>query len=97
VLTEQAEFVRDAAKRFVEKECNEWRCREWDADEHYPKEVFDQIAALGWYGIGIPEADGGTGGGALELLVVSEELGRDITGVYEIGRHSGRDSLLRDV
>jgi alkylation response protein AidB-like acyl-CoA dehydrogenase len=79
VLTEQAEFVRDAAKRFVEKECNEWRCREWDADEHYPKEVFDQIAALGWYGIGIPEADGGTGGGALELLVVSEELGRGST------------------
>ncbi len=79
MLTEQAEFVRDAAKRFVEKECNEWRCREWDADEHYPKEVFDQIAALGWYGIGIPEADGGTGGGALELLVVSEELGRGST------------------
>jgi alkylation response protein AidB-like acyl-CoA dehydrogenase len=79
VFTEEAEFVRDAAKRFVEKECNEWRCREWDADEHYPKEVFDQIAALGWYGIGIPEADGGTGGGAVELLVVSEELGRGST------------------
>jgi alkylation response protein AidB-like acyl-CoA dehydrogenase len=79
VFTEEAEFVRDAAKRFVEKECNEWRCREWDADEHYPKEVFDQIAALGWYGIGIPESDGGTGGGAVELLVVSEELGRGST------------------
>jgi alkylation response protein AidB-like acyl-CoA dehydrogenase len=79
VFTEEAEFVRDAAKRFVEKECNEWRCREWDADEHYPKEVFDQIAALGWYVIGIPESDGGTGGGAVELLVVSEELGRGST------------------
>jgi alkylation response protein AidB-like acyl-CoA dehydrogenase len=79
VFTEEAEFVREAAKRFVEKECNEWRCREWDADEHYPKEVFDQIAALGWYGIGIPESDGGTGGGAVELLVVSEELGRGST------------------
>ncbi|HET7652785.1 MAG TPA: acyl-CoA dehydrogenase family protein [Acidimicrobiales bacterium] len=79
MFTEEAEFVRDAAKRFVEKECNEWRCREWDADEHYPKEVFDQIAALGWYGIGIPESDGGTGGGAVELLVVSEELGRGST------------------
>jgi alkylation response protein AidB-like acyl-CoA dehydrogenase len=79
VFTEEAEFVRDAARHFVEKECNEWRCREWDADEHYPKEVFDQIAALGWYGIGIPESDGGTGGGAVELLVVSEELGRGST------------------
>ena len=79
MFTEEAEFVRDAARRFVEKECNEWRCREWDADEHYPKEVFDQIAALGWYGIGIPEADGGTGGGAVELLIVSEELGRGST------------------
>jgi alkylation response protein AidB-like acyl-CoA dehydrogenase len=79
VFTEEAEFVRDAAKRFVEKECNEWRCRERDADEHYPKEVFDQLAARGWYGTGIPESDGGTGGGAAELLVVSEELGRGST------------------
>lgn len=79
MLSEEAEFLRDAARRFVEKECNEWRCREWDADEHYPKDVFDQIASLGWYGIGIPEADGGTGGGAVELLVVSEELGRGST------------------
>jgi alkylation response protein AidB-like acyl-CoA dehydrogenase len=79
VLSDDVEFLRESAKRFVEKECNEWRCREWDAAEHYPKEVFDQIAALGWYGIGIPEADGGTGGGALELLVVSEELGRGST------------------
>lgn len=79
VFTEDAEALRDAAKRFVEKECNEWQCREWDEAAHYPKAIFDQIATMGWYGIGIPEADGGTGGGAVELLVVSEELGRGST------------------
>jgi alkylation response protein AidB-like acyl-CoA dehydrogenase len=79
MFTEEAEALRDAARRFVEKECNEWQCRAWDEAAHYPKPVFDQIAGLGWYGIGIPEADGGTGGGAVELLVVSEELGRGST------------------
>ena len=79
MFTEEQEALREVARQFVEKECSEWQCRAWDEAQHYPKPIFDQIAALGWYGIGIPEADGGTGGGAVELLIVSEELGRGST------------------
>jgi alkylation response protein AidB-like acyl-CoA dehydrogenase len=73
------EEVRAAVRAFVHKECDEWRCLEWDNAGSYPREVFDQIAALGWYGIGIPEEQGGSGGTASDLLVVAEELGRGST------------------
>jgi alkylation response protein AidB-like acyl-CoA dehydrogenase len=83
VSTDQNDSVRDdlrrTARAFVQDECDEWRCLEWDSAGTYPKAVFDKIAGLGWYGIGIPEADGGSGGGAGDLLVVAEELGRGST------------------
>jgi alkylation response protein AidB-like acyl-CoA dehydrogenase len=44
-----------------------------------PNHVFDPIAALGWYGIGLAETEGGVGGDATDLLVVAEELGRGST------------------
>lgn len=76
---ETREFIRESVRSLVQKECDEWRCLQWDREGSYPKHVFDQIAALGWYGIGIPEADGGSGGLESDLLVVAEELGRGST------------------
>lgn len=72
-------MLREAARQFVASECDEWRCLEWDKAGEYPRAVFDQIAAMGWYGIGIGEDAGGAGGGARDLLVVAEELGRGST------------------
>ena len=74
-----ADAVRRSARALVQKECDEWRCLEWDRARTYPKQVFDHIAELGWYGIGIPEEQGGSGGAAGDLLVVAEELGRGST------------------
>lgn len=71
--------MRETVRLFVQKECSEWRCLEWDQAREYPSGLFRQMAALGWYGIGIPEDDGGSGGGAVDLLVLSEELGRGST------------------
>jgi alkylation response protein AidB-like acyl-CoA dehydrogenase len=76
---EMRDFVRQTARAVVQKECDEWRCLEWDKAGSYPKEVFDHIAELGWYGIGVPEEAGGAGGTASDLLVVAEELGRGST------------------
>jgi alkylation response protein AidB-like acyl-CoA dehydrogenase len=77
--SESAEELREIAGQFVEKECNEWITRDWDERCHYPKHVFDKMAQLGWIGIGVPEADGGSGGTALDLIVLCEELGRGST------------------
>ncbi|HEY9388543.1 MAG TPA: acyl-CoA dehydrogenase family protein [Mycobacteriales bacterium] len=78
-FSEETQMLRESARRFVSEQCNEWMTLAWDQAGQYPKQVFDQIAQLGWYGIGIPEADGGTGGGAVDLIVVAEELGRGST------------------
>ncbi|HEX5405588.1 MAG TPA: acyl-CoA dehydrogenase family protein [Pseudonocardiaceae bacterium] len=79
IESDETASLRESVRQFVHKECSERHCMEWDQAGTYPKQVFDQIGALGWYGIGIPEADGGVGGGATELLVVAEELGRGST------------------
>jgi alkylation response protein AidB-like acyl-CoA dehydrogenase len=75
-FTEETELVRETAREFVKNECSEWRTLEWDQSQTYPKALFDKIASLGWFGIALPEEDGGSGGRALDLIVVSEELGR---------------------
>jgi alkylation response protein AidB-like acyl-CoA dehydrogenase len=95
---ELTEAVRRTVRDFVRTECDEWRCLEWDRAGSYPKEVFDHIAELGWYGIGIPESEGGSGGGASELLVVAEELGRgstDLVACFSLTA-SGLRSLITD-
>ena len=76
--TEEIELLRESAREFVQKECNEWLALEWDRAEHYPRHVFDKIAQMGWYGIALPHPEWGVGG-AVELMVVSEELGRGST------------------
>jgi alkylation response protein AidB-like acyl-CoA dehydrogenase len=76
--TAELELLRESARAFVAKECNEWMALEWDREAAYPKHVFDQIAQLGWYGIALRDEEWGIGG-AVELMVVSEELGRGST------------------
>jgi alkylation response protein AidB-like acyl-CoA dehydrogenase len=75
---EEITFLRETARRFVDNECNQWRALAWDQAGEYPRAVFDQLAAMGWYGIGLDDPEWGSGG-ALELMVVSEELGRAST------------------
>jgi alkylation response protein AidB-like acyl-CoA dehydrogenase len=77
--SESAEELRGIVRQFVDKECSEWVTLEWNERSHYPKNLFTKMAGLGWLGIGIPEADGGSGGSALDLIVLCEELGRGST------------------
>ena len=44
--SESAEELREIARQFVSKECNEWKTLVWDEQCHYPKELFDQFEAL---------------------------------------------------
>jgi len=85
-FAEDVRLLRDAVRQFVHKECNEWKALQWDLAGEYPKQVFDRIAELGWYGLALPDEQWGTGG-ALELMVLSEELGRgstDIVACYSL-------------
>jgi alkylation response protein AidB-like acyl-CoA dehydrogenase len=87
IFDEETQLVRDTAREFVKRECDEWRTLRWDQSQTYPKALFDKIASLGWFGIALPEEHGGSGGRALDLIVVSEELGRggtDLVACYSL-------------
>ena len=47
-----------------------------DAAHAFPREVFDQLAAIGLFGMRYPEADGGTGLALIEFCLALEEIAR---------------------
>src|SRR2546421_705581 len=75
-LTEEQSQLKASARRLLESICT----KEWidahEAREEYPFELHQRMADIGLFGIGVPEADGGSGGGVVELAVVCEEAGR---------------------
>jgi alkylation response protein AidB-like acyl-CoA dehydrogenase len=75
-LTDEQELLRNTARRFVDDVCPPERAKAWDEAHHYPTELFRGFAELGWIELGFRDEDGGAGGGAAELAIVTEELGR---------------------
>ena len=67
-------------ERFAESEVTP-RLREWEEEGTYPTELFGRLGSLGWLGAGIPEAQGGSGGGPIERCILFEELSRASAGV----------------
>ncbi|HET9691317.1 MAG TPA: acyl-CoA dehydrogenase [Acidimicrobiales bacterium] len=56
------------------------RARLEEPTERLP-ELWEELAALGWLGLHLPEAHGGSGYGLEEVVVVAEELGRALAPV----------------
>jgi butyryl-CoA dehydrogenase len=73
LLTPDQEMIREAVRDFAQQEL--WpHAAEWDKQHHFPKEVHQGLAALGAYGICVPEGLGGAGLDYLTLAVVLEEI-----------------------
>src|ERR1700679_352213 len=49
-----------------------------ESDDEPRPSYWSEMADLGWLGIHLPEAYGGSGAGLLELVVVLDELGRQV-------------------
>jgi alkylation response protein AidB-like acyl-CoA dehydrogenase len=75
-LSDEQELLRTTAERFVTDVCPPETAKAWDDAHHYPPELFQGFADLGWFELPFPTEDGGGGGGATELAIVSEALGR---------------------
>lgn len=50
-----------------------------EGDGAYDAALWDELVALGWTGIALPESYGGQGLGVLELTILLEELGYAVT------------------
>jgi alkylation response protein AidB-like acyl-CoA dehydrogenase len=74
----EQEALRDAVRAFMHaKAAKEYvrRMSEHD-DAGVTPDVWDHIVSLGWTGLLVPEAQGGLGLGAVDAVVVQEEMGR---------------------
>jgi len=76
-LYEEQEMLKSCDGDFREKEVPEKYVRDMEEDEKgYSPEVWSKMAEQGWQGLIIPEDNGGTGLGFLDLIVLLEEFGR---------------------
>ncbi|PKO43240.1 MAG: acyl-CoA dehydrogenase [Betaproteobacteria bacterium HGW-Betaproteobacteria-3] len=73
VLTQDQHMIRDAVRAFATEQIAPHAAR-WDKEHHFPKDVHQGLAALGAYGICVPEELGGAGLDYLTLALVLEEI-----------------------
>lgn len=73
---EHVGLLRDTVARFAERELPREAVRRWDAEDRFPREVFDRFAELGLTGLTVPEEHGGAGRDILGAMAVIEELAR---------------------
>ena len=73
LLTQDQEMIRDAVRAFAQTEL--WpQAARWDKEHTFPHDVHQGLAALGAYGICVPEDLGGAGLDYLSLALVLEEI-----------------------
>jgi alkylation response protein AidB-like acyl-CoA dehydrogenase len=73
LLSTDQEAIRDAVRDFSQAEL--WpNAPKWDREHSFPKEAHQGLAALGAYGICVPEENGGAGLDYLTLALVLEEI-----------------------
>ena len=73
LLTQDQEMIRDAVRAFSQAEL--WpNAARWDKEHCFPKEAHQGLAALGAYGICVPEEFGGANLDYLTLALVLEEI-----------------------
>ena len=81
-FSDDQKMLRDQAHKFLSEKCTTKTVRKVFEGEHgYDKDLWKQIAEMGWHGTAIPEEFGGLGLGYLELCVIAEELGRALAPV----------------
>ena len=79
-ITDDHRALADTASDFLAKHNARGAARDLleRTDEPLP-DLWGDLVALGWTGLHVPEAYGGSGYGLPELVIVAEELGRAVT------------------
>src|SRR5487761_1299691 len=70
-FTEEQELLRETARKFLDAECDSRFVRARMAERAaVTDEFWHKLAQQGWLGIVYPEADGGSGLGLVDLVVL---------------------------
>jgi alkylation response protein AidB-like acyl-CoA dehydrogenase len=85
-FTEEQEILRKSVRDFMDKECPREYIRELDEKEEFPSGLYKKMAELGWFGLPFSEEYGGSNCGAVDFIIIGEELCRLS---YEIGAGYG--------
>jgi len=75
-LSDEHRMIQESAREFTRTQVRPLADKLDPIKGEMPRELIDQMAELGYFGILIPEEYGGLGLGALEYCLVAEELAR---------------------
>ena len=73
LLTAEQEMIRDAVRSFAREQLAP-HAAQWDRDAAFPAEALKGMAALGLYGVTVPEQWGGAGLDTVSLAIALEEI-----------------------
>ncbi|MCA0900538.1 acyl-CoA dehydrogenase family protein [Microbulbifer agarilyticus] len=78
-LSEEQTMLRDSVEKFVRENGGVERHRQVSKSaQGFDPQYWQQFADLGWLAMPFSEALGGFGGGAVDLMVMSEEMGKGL-------------------
>ncbi len=73
ILSEEQQMIRDALRTFAQEKLAPNAAR-WDKEHHFPQQELKELAALGAFGVAVPEELGGAGMDYVSLALVLEEI-----------------------
>lgn len=73
ILSAEHEMIRDAVRAYAQEKLIPNAAR-WDKEHHFPAEELKELAALGVFGVAVPDYLGGAGLDYLSLALVLEEI-----------------------
>lgn len=108
-LTDEQRAFVEAIRDFARRECGTREQRDALTDhgrEPHNQETYERAAELGWVGVTIPEEYGGSGGGAVDMCLMLEEVTRGMIPIAFVGvsmitagavRRFGSEELKREL
>jgi alkylation response protein AidB-like acyl-CoA dehydrogenase len=74
-VSENQQMVGQMARDFAEKHIKP-HVMEWDEEQHFPRELFNQLGGLGMLSVVVPEEYGGSGFGYIEYATIIQEIAK---------------------
>src|SRR4051794_3311300 len=81
-FTDEQQAFRESIRDIVDRSLTKDYCREVEARDGFPWDLWERLGELGLTGVGLPEEFGGQGGGIMEQVILDEELSRTMAGLY---------------